>query len=100
MKRGTTPTHEFYLEFGTDMLKAVEITYKQNDVIVLQKHIEDCTLEDNKITCKLTQEDTFKFDEESCVEVQLRVLTIGEDVLASDVVRVCCDECLSEEVLA
>lgn len=100
MIRGTTPTHTFSLPFGTDMIKAIEIAYAQNDTVLLTKSNADCTLAGNNVTVKLTQEDTFLFADGACVEVQVRVLTVGDEVAASDVMRIHCEKCLSKAVLA
>ena len=99
MIKGTTPTHTFTLPFGTDMIKSVQIIYAQNDVPVLTKGSGDCTMEGNTISVRLNQEDTFLFAEGSCVEIQVRVLTLGGDSLASNIMRVRCEECLFEGVL-
>lgn len=99
MIRGTTPTHRFVLPFNTDMIQTVQIIYAQNDEMVLTKGNDDCTLDGNTVSIKLTQQETFLFTEDVCVEVQVRVLTHDKDALASHVMRVHCDECLSDEVL-
>lgn len=99
MIKGTTPTHVFSLPFGMEMIKTIEITYAQGGMVKVKKGNDDCTFDGNKASVKLSQEDTFKFIEDACVEVQVRVLTLGEDALASDVMRIHCEECLSEEVL-
>ena len=100
MIRGTTPTHTFSLPIQTVLIKDIEITYAQNGAVVLTKGIADCVCSDNEVSVRLTQEDTFLFVDGICVEVQLRVLTLGGDVLSSHVMRVHCNECLSCEVLA
>ena len=99
MIKGTTPTHTFTLPFETAMIKSIQITYAQNDAVKLTKGNADCTFEGNTVSVRLTQEDTLLFAEKACVEVQVRVLTIGGDALASNIMRVRCHECLSEDVL-
>ena len=99
MIRGTTPTHRFVLPFDTDMIQTVQIIYAQNDETVLTKGNDDCTFDGNTVSVKLTQQETFLFTEGACVEVQVRVLTTDGDAVASHVMRVHCDECLSSEVL-
>ena len=99
MIRGTTPTHIFTLPFGIETIKTIQIIYAQSGAEKLTKSNEDCMLDGNTVTVKLTQEDTFLFDDGVCVEVQVRVLTNGGDALASRVMRVRCEECLSCEVL-
>ena len=99
MIKGTTPLHTFSLPFGTETIKTVQITYAQNGVVMITKSNDDCDFGENTVSVKLTQEDTFKFIEGACVEIQIRVLTAGDDVLASRVMRVHCDKCLSKDVL-
>lgn len=99
MIRGTTPTHIFTLPFGIETIKTIQIIYAQNGAEKLTKSNADCTLEGNTVKIRLTQEDTFKFADDVCVEVQVRVLTTGGDALASRVMRVRCHDCLSDEVL-
>lgn len=99
MRIGTTPTHTFTIPISVDMVKAVEITYCQAGNIVLQKYIDDCTLEGNAIATTLTQEDTFKFNHEINVEIQVRVLDLGGAVFASNIMCVDVEKCLSKDVL-
>lgn len=100
MYKGTTPTHIFKLPFDSSMVKECKITYAQDDVIVLEKFTEDCTLEGEYITTTLTQEETFLFNHKRTVQIQLRVLTTAGDALASDISSVSVRQCLDEEILA
>ena len=99
MRIGTTPTHTFTIPISVDMVKAVEITYCQAGNIVLQKYIDDCVLEGKTIRTTLTQEDTFLFNHEVHVEIQLRVLDLGGAAFASNIMTVDVEECLSKDVL-
>lgn len=100
MIRGTTPTHTFNIPFDTSMVDEVKIVYAQDDQVVLEKDTTDCVLGAQTISVTLTQEDTFLFDHKKAVEVQLRVLTPGGDVLASIPEKVGITKCLDNEVLA
>lgn len=99
MRIGTTPTHQFTLPFDVETLLALEITYSQDNQVVLQKREQDCTMEGNMVSVTLSQEETFGFDEYMNVEIQLRVLTTGNNVFSSDIFNVSCKRCLSDEVL-
>lgn len=99
MRIGTTPRHTFILPFGVEQVQKVQIVYTQNGQTILEKCAEDCTLQENTVCVRLTQEETFKFAEGVNVEIQMRAVTTGGDVIGSDVMCVCCDECLSDEVL-
>ena len=98
MIRGTTPTHYFYLPFGREIVASLDICYAQKDKPVLVKSLTDCTYEGNTVSVKLKPEDTLLFTAHRCVEVQVRVHTLGGEVLMSDVVRVSCEKCLFDGV--
>lgn len=99
MKRGSTPTHNFTLPFSAEEADEIEITYQQNNETILTKYKDDCVVEGRNVSVTLTQEETFEFTSEENVEIQVRVLTKGGDVLPSNIIRVSCERCLSEEVL-
>lgn len=99
MYQGTTPTHTFVLPFDTSTLAKVVIIYAQNDVEVLRKETPNCVLDGQEIKTTLTQEDTFRFKHESNVQIQVRVLTVGGNALASDIFTVSVDKCLDNGVL-
>ena len=88
MIQGTTPIHIFNMPFDTANIKNVRITYAQNNAVVLTKELVDCTIEGNAVMAKLSQEETFLFDVNAPVDIQIRVLTNGGDALASKVQRV------------
>lgn len=87
MIRGTTPRLEFKLPFHTDIIKELYVTFAQNAGIVLDKVKQDCICEGNNVTLKLTQQDTLALVSEKMVDIQLRVLTVNDDALASDIIR-------------
>ena len=95
---GTTPTHEFTIPSELSEFNEIHIIYAQNDKIVLLKTKEDCTIEENKISVQLTQDETFRFDPEEDVYIQVRLL-IGREALSSGIVRVKCQKCLETEIL-
>ena len=97
--RGSTPTHIFELPFDTELVKEVRITYAQNDIEVLCKETEDCTITEKEIIVDLTQEETFLFDINFLVQIQLEVLDIKGKVHQSDVITKSVKKCLNNEVL-
>lgn len=100
MIRGTTPIHTFELPFDTSFISAGKVIYWQDGAPVLEKEINECALENQTITIKLTQEETFSFDcKKGYVYIQIRLLTVEGDVLASDEMRVEVKRCLDNEVL-
>ncbi len=99
MIQGTTPTHTFTVPFNCDDVKNVEVTYKQNDTIVLQKYIGDCHIDGNIVSVDLTQEDTFKFVPKVNVKIQVRALDAYGKIRITKRFEVYCEECLACEVL-
>lgn len=100
MVRGTTPTHVFTLPFGVENVEKVRILYAQSGEVKVKKTEADCTMEGNTVTVRLTQEDTFALDSGTFVDIQLRVLTLAGDALASHIVHVVPGACLDDEVMA
>ena len=99
MRQGTTPKHIFKIPFDTSTVEKVKVSYAQKDNLILSKDTEDCILLDDTISVELTQEDTFSFNKNDLVQIQVRVLTKGGQVLSSDVLTKCVKACLDSEVL-
>lgn len=99
MYKGTTPTHIFNVSLDTTLIKEIKITYSQSDKEIFAKRTDDCTIEEGKISVKLTQEDTFLFECDKFVNIQVRILTLGGDCLTSSIVTVSVAKCLDNEVL-
>ena len=99
MIRGTTPTHRFTLPIDTGLLRCVRIIYAQNDEVIFIKDTGDCTLEENTIAVTLTQEETFMIDCHKYLQIQIRALTLNDEALASQVLRVEVEKCLDSEVI-
>lgn len=99
MIRGSTPTHVFRLPINTELIKALRITYVQKQKTVLEKTEQDVTMDGTTISLRLTQEETLAFNAECRVKIQLKVLTVNEEVLASRITEVFVEQVLNEEVL-
>lgn len=103
MYRATTPTHTFKLPIETNTCSEILVSYKQKDV-VLEKHYQDGTLPDGmtlsgkNIVIILTQDETNQF-KEGTAQVQIRVLTNGGSVMASQVFKLFVFDVINEEVL-
>lgn len=100
MRRLTTPEHKFTLQIDPSVISKVRITYAQNNAIVLTKEGEAVSLDGNIARVKLTQEETKKFTADKEVEIQVRILTLGNDALASDIIKVDVKKVLDDEVMA
>lgn len=96
---GTTPTHTFKIPFDASIIKDFKVIYVQDDVTILEKRVSDCALDGYSVKVTLTQEETFLFKPQDIVEIQLRVLTLGGEVLASIPEKVGVAKCLDKEVL-
>lgn len=100
MIRGTTPTYTFDIPLDASLIADLRLSFAQEGTELVKKTKNDITLEGQKITVRLTQEDTLKFDHgKSTVQIQLRVLTTGGDVMTSDIMNVNVWQSLNEEVL-
>lgn len=99
MYKGTTPTHTFEVAIDTSFIKEVKITYSQRDEEILVKRTEDCEISEGVITTRLSQEDTFLFEGNMIVTIQLRVLTLGGDALIAEPIMMAVGKCLDDEVL-
>ena len=98
MRQGTTPPHTFTLPVPAAAVTAALITYAQDDRILFEKSLADCTQDENKLKLTLTQEETFQFDADHLGQVQARILTGGK-VLSSDIISFGIDPSLSKVVL-
>lgn len=99
MIRGTTPTHTFVLPIQRDLVKKLRIIYAQRDNVLFVKEMDECIWEENTVIVKLTKEDTFLFELDCPVQIQIRILTQTDDSIASDIKLVSVDKCLEDEVL-
>lgn len=100
MIRGTTPTHTFELPFDTSIIKEVKVIYAQDDKQIFCKRTDDCKLEGNILSTKLTQEETFMLDCTKMVQIQIRVLDQAGEANNSDEINVVLHRCLDDEVLS
>ena len=87
MRRGTTPTHIFTTDIDLRGAAVLYLTYKQDQAKVLEKTIEDVTIEEDKLTVTLTQQETLMFNTTMRVEMQIRVRFPDGSELASNIMR-------------
>lgn len=107
MIRATTPLQEFTFETNPADFARILITYKQDEVIVMEKTQNDLSFssyigEDGIIvyiaSFRMTQEEANMFAPEP-VRVQVRVLTSDAEALASDITTMRVSDVLDDEVL-
>lgn len=99
MIRGTTPLHVFTLPLDTALCSKIKIIYAQDDEIVLTKTNDECDLNGNTVSVRLTQKETFLFDSDKHVQIQVRVLTATGEALVSGIKCIDVGKCLESEVL-
>ena len=97
--RGTTPTHVFTIPIERELIKDLRINYSQDKKKILTKKLSDIEFSDGEINVTLTQEETFLFQGGKNASVQLRVKTIDNTVLGSDVILMRVEESLDDEVI-
>lgn len=99
MRRGTTPTHTFTLSIDPAVISKLRIVYAQMGNVVLTKTENDIKVTGNDVSVRLAECDTLKFQCKQNVDIQLKGLTKGGDVLVSDIYTVPVARCLCEEEL-
>lgn len=99
MIQGTTPTHVFRLPIDTSTIQKLRITYSQFGKTVLEATEADCTMSEKEIRFKLTQQDTLQFTPLTAVDLQIKVLTIDNNVMASKILSLSVEKILNSEVL-
>lgn len=97
--RGTTPTLEFTIPFDTSLLSEAWVTLSQNDEIVIDKQLKDCSCDEKKLTVDLTQAETLQLDCDSKTEIQLRVKLSTGKALASAVIVVDTERIIKDGVI-
>ncbi|MBQ9081135.1 MAG: hypothetical protein IJY26_00675 [Clostridia bacterium] len=83
--QGTTPTFSFTLPFEAIQIKSFFITFRQGERNVLEKDLSDCTTEGYEISVTLSQEETFLFEPNQTVYVQVRMADGENSAFASPV---------------
>lgn len=99
MIRGSTPTHNFIMPFSTDMIDRVRITYSQNCRKLFCKEREDCKFSGSTVSVRLSQEETLLFDHKATAKIQVKVKTLGGEVLLSCCTYLTVEETLDNEVI-
>lgn len=99
MIRGTTPLLEFDIPFDTSSIAEAFVTLSQNRKVILDKPLSECKCSSNKISVRLSQEETLQLDCDCNTEIQVRVRTIEGDALASDIITVRTDRILKDGVI-
>lgn len=99
MIRGTTPTLEFIIPFDTGQLAEAFVTLSQNEVVVIDKALEECQCDANKLSVLLTQEETLKLQCDCMTEIQIRAKTLEGEAIASQIIKVNTERILKDGVI-
>lgn len=99
MIRGTTPTLEFIIPFDTGMLAEAFVTLSQNGEVKIDKALEDCHCGGNKLSVRLTQEETLKLECDCITEIQIRAKDVNGDAIASNIIRERTERILKDGVI-
>lgn len=87
--------HTFTLPFEVPEGSSVRVVYAQNNIVILERTTETCTVAGNMVSLQLTDKETLLFDcephyiegryEPYMVEVQIGIKTPSGDKLWSDI---------------
>lgn len=99
MIRGTTPTMEFIIPFDTGQLAEAFVTLSQNEAVVIDKALEECQCDANKLSVRLTQEETLKLQCNFMTEIQIRAKTLEGEAIASQIIKVNTERILKDGVI-
>lgn len=99
MIRGTTPIISFVLPFDPAECERLWFTVSQRGVELFNKELPDMAIDGQKISVKLTQNDTLRLNASQKVEIQVRIRTKGGDALASQIVKTEATEILRNGVI-
>lgn len=103
MIRGTTPSITLRLPASVSVndLTAAVLSISQSRREVIVKTLDDCTLtpSDNSLSILLSQAETLSLSALTGAELQLKVKTAGEAVLATRPISLKVEPILNEEVI-
>lgn len=96
MIRGTTPRQVFTFDQSIEGFRDISITYVYNGKILIQKRIEDVSINGNEVSYILTQEETMLFAPNSIIEIQIKGKDGNDMVVASKVYKLPVHKILDE----
>lgn len=98
MYRGTTPINIFTVDADLTTAEVIYITYKQGCQVVIEKDIDEIEVAADKLTVRLSQEDTLKFDYRE-VEIQIRARYSDGTAIASNIIKTTIEHILKDGVI-
>lgn len=99
MRRGTTPTHEFKTDTDLTNAEVLYITYKQGEKKIIEKDIDSVSVETDKVTTSLTQEETLSVAPYGTVKIQIRARLADGTAVASNIMSASPEDILKDGVI-
>lgn len=104
IRRGTTQCLSFFIGDVIDTLKEdtnIYIDFKQNEKIILEFREDNIAkdVENKKLICKLTQENTLAFNKYRNIYIQIRIKYSNGIAIKSKIVVLKADELVREGVI-
>ena len=96
MRRGTTPTNIFNANIDLTDATSLFVTYQQYGKTVIEKTIEDVTIDGETISVPLTQRETLSFIPEIPVRIQVRAALPDGTRVSSNILSVNVETVLKE----
>jgi len=96
MIRGTTPTNVFTTNVDLTTATVLYISYEQNDIVVLEKSLSDCTVTATSVSVTLTQADTLAFAGGKKVFIQIRAKFGDGTAVASEIITTTADRIIKD----
>ena len=101
MRRGTTPYIHFHIsQLDMKQMKKIEIAFRQNEETVVKSGQNVKVEGAHDFSVKLTQEDTLSFRAHRPIEVQARFIGADDNVIATTIRKIDCNEILNDEVIS
>lgn len=88
MRRGTTPTNTITTNVDLTDATAIYLTYAQKGRVVFEKTKEDMDVTQDKISVRLSQNDTLSLNDLLEVKIQIRALFGDGTAIASNIMVV------------
>lgn len=95
MTRGTTTKLEFELPFSSDDVEEINIAFAEGHTLIFDLGKNKIEFDGNKAIVSLSQSDTLKLPT-GTVSVQMRVRTVDNEVIASEIMKISVKEILKE----
>lgn len=97
--KGCTCKNTFPFPYAKEEVATIYITYQQDGETIIEKDIDNCEFAEGKVSVKLTQEESLKFNDDTIVKVQIRCRLNNGAVIKSNIMKSHTDEILKSGVI-